>query len=91
MGEVALTHQVIGVKGFLDVGVMNAHGNAHQHVLWTLSDFTVELEQVGALERLESKVVIVVVSAVIDVVVEHIGVGHDHVVDLFGDERRMLV
>ena len=87
VSEVSLTHQVIGAEGFLDVSVMNAHGDAHQHVLWTLSNLAIQLEQVGALKRLESEVVIVVVSAVIDVIVEHIGIGHNDIVDFFGDER----
>ena len=91
VGEVALTHQVIGLKGFLDVAVVNPNGDTHQHVLWTLSDLTIKLEQVGALQRLEAEVVVVVVSAVVDAVVEHIGIGHDDVVDFFRDERCMLL
>ena len=91
MGEVALAHQVVGVEGFLDVGVVNTDRHTHQHVLRAFSHFTVELEQVGALQGLESEVIVVVVSTVVDVVVEHIGVGHDDLVHLFGDERSVLV
>ena len=77
VGEVALAHQVVGVERFLKVRVMNAHGHTHQHVLGSLGHFAVELEQIGALKGLETKVVVVVVSAVVDVVVEQIGIGHD--------------
>ena len=91
MGEVALAHQIVGVEGFLDVGVVNTDRHPHQHVLWAFSHFTVQFEQVGALQGLESEVIVVVVSTVVDVVVEHIGVGHDDLVHLFGDERSVLV
>ena len=81
VSEVAFAHQVVGVECLLDVGVVNADGHAHQHVLWTLCDFAVELEKVRTLEGLESKVVVGVITAVVDVVVENIGVGHDDFVD----------
>ena len=70
--------------------MVDAHGHAHQHVLRALGHFAVEAEQVGALERLEAEVVVVVIAAVVDVPVEALGVGHDDGVDLFGDERGVL-
>ena len=91
MGEVALTHQVVGVERFLDVGVVDANSDTHEHVLRSFSHLTVEFEQVGALQGLETEVVVVVVSLVIDVVVEYLGVGHDDLVDFLGDERSVLV
>ena len=91
VGEVALAHQVVGVEGFLDVGVVNAHRHAHQHVLRSLSHLAVEFEQVGALEGLESEVVVVVVAVVVDVIVEHLGVRHDDLIHFLRDERCVLV
>jgi len=35
---------------------MDADGNAHQHVLWTFDDLTVDLQQVRPLQRLQNHV-----------------------------------
>ena len=91
MGEVALAHQVVGLECLFDVGVVDSDGHAHQHVLRAFSDFAVELEEVGTLKGLESKVVVGVISAVVNVVVENIGVGHDDLVDFLRNQRSVLV
>ena len=63
----------------------------HQHVLRALCDFSVEFQEVRALEGLEPKVIVVVIPLVVDVVVQNIGVGHDDFVDLCRDEGGVLV
>ena len=91
MSKVALTHQVVGVEGLLDVGVMNTDSHAHEHVLRTLGDLAIKFEQIGTLKGLETKVVVIVVPCVVDVVVENIGVGHDDLVNFLGNQWRMLL
>ena len=91
MGEVALAHQIVRLKRLLDVVVVDSHGHTHQHVLGALGHFAVQAKQVRALKGLEAKIVVVVVTAVIDVVVEHLGVGHDDIVHFLGNEGGVLV
>ena len=91
VGEITLAHQIVGLERLLDVGVVDSNGHAHQHVLRALCDFSVEFQEVRALEGLEPKVIVVVISLVVDVVVQNIGVGHDDFVDLCRDEGGVLV
>ena len=91
MSKVALTHQVVGLQCFLDVVVVNTNRYPEQHVLGTFCNNTVETKEVRALEGLESKVIVVVITAVVDVVVEHFGVGHDDFMNFLRDEGGVLV
>ena len=90
VSEVALRHQVVGAKRAVDVLVVDAHGHAHEHVLGALGHLAVEAKQVGALERLEAEVVVIVIAAVVDVPVEALRVGHNDGVHIFRNERRVL-
>ena len=91
MSKVSLTHQVIGVERFLNVAVVDTDGHTHQHVLRSFSDHTVEFQKVRTLKGLETKVVVVVITLVIDVIVENLGVCHDDFIHFFGNEGSMLV
>lgn len=53
--EPALRHVVVGVHSSLDVLSVNANGNSHKHVLGSLSNLSIKLEQVGTLKRFEAK------------------------------------
>ena len=55
MGEVAVRHEVVGLEDALDVVAVDAHRDAHDHVLRALSDTAVDAEEVGALERFEAE------------------------------------
>ena len=83
MGEIALTHQIIGVKGLLEVSMVDANGYSHEHMLRALSDLTVEFEKIGALKGLETEVVVIVVPGIVDVIVKEICVCHDDVKHFF--------
>jgi hypothetical protein len=45
---------------------MNAHRDPHQHLLWTLCNLSIDLEEIGPLQSLEAKVVVVPISPVLD-------------------------
>lgn len=68
---------------------MDADGDAHEHVLGAFGDAAVDAEEVGALERLEAKVVVVEVAVVDDGAVEGLRVGHDSLVRLVGNHGRL--
>ncbi len=50
--------------------LVDAHGHAHEHVLRPLHHLAVDAQQVGALQRLEAKVVVVKVAVVADLAVQ---------------------
>ena len=60
MREVAFGHEVVGLNDAIYVVAMNADCHSHDHVLRTLSDATVDSEEVGPFESLETKAVIVI-------------------------------
>ena len=82
VGKPALRHQVVGLDCALDVVLVDADGDAHEHVLRTLGDLAVELQQVRALERLEAEVVVVEVAVVDDGRIQLLGVGFDDLHDV---------
>eukprot|EP00624_Nannochloropsis_granulata_P007019 evm.model.NODE_5931_length_8511_cov_32.465752.1 len=65
---------------------MDANGHAHDHVLGSLHDDAVHLEQVGLLQRLETEIVVVEVPIVDNGRINTLLVGHDNVVHVLGDE-----
>ena len=90
VGKVPLAHEIVGFEGFGDVFVVDTNGNSQQHVLRTLCDFTVQAEQVGTLECLETEVIVVVITGVINVIVERFCVFHNDAIDFLRNERSML-
>lgn len=44
MSEVALGHKIISLDSGVNVAAVNAHSNAHQHLLRTLSDLAIEAQ-----------------------------------------------
>ena len=81
---------MVGLDHRVDVALVDAEGDAHQHLLRPLRDLAVHLLQVRLLERLEAEVVVLEVAVVDDRAVEPLGVLGDDVADLVGDERRVL-
>jgi hypothetical protein len=47
VGEILLGHVMVRLDGGRDVGLVDADGNAHEHVLRALDDLSVHLEEVG--------------------------------------------
>ena len=91
MREVALAHEVVGSERFVNIAVVDAHGDPHEHVLRAFNDLPVQLEQVGTLDGLETEVIVVVIATVVDMAVQSVSVGHDDFVNFLGDERGMFV
>ena len=59
----------------LDVVTVNAHGHTHEHVLRALHHLAVDTKQVGALQRLEAKVVVVEIAVIDNFGVQALGIG----------------
>lgn len=57
VGEVSLGHEVVGLDGLLPVFAVDSTGDSHQHVLRSLSNSSVDSQQVTPLERLETEAV----------------------------------
>jgi hypothetical protein len=55
MSEASLGHEVISLKGAIDISTMNADGYPHDHVLRTLCDTTIDSQEVGSLQSLEAE------------------------------------
>lgn len=55
--EEALRHELVRLDRGVDVGLVDADGDAHVHLLRALPDCAADLEEVGALEGLEAEVV----------------------------------
>ena len=55
MGEVTFGHEVVGLDSAINVVLVDANGDSHEHVLRSLCCPSVDLEQVRTLEGLESK------------------------------------
>ena len=51
MGEVFETHKVVSLDGSFDVGTMDTECYSHEHLLRSLDDLTVHLEQVSPLNE----------------------------------------
>ena len=90
VSEVALTHQIISFESLWDVFVVDTNCNTHQHVLWSFCNLAIQTQKIGTLEGLESKVIVIVVTGVVDVIVENIGVVHDNFEDFFRNQGRVL-
>jgi hypothetical protein len=57
MREVSFGHQIICLNDPVDVIAMYPYSNTHYHVLWTLGDTSINTQEVGALEGLESEAI----------------------------------
>ena len=56
MREQLLRHHVVGLDGGVDVFAVDADRHPHQHVLRTLDNLAVDLQQVAALQGFEPEV-----------------------------------
>ena len=70
MGEPHFRHQIICFKGGFKIIQMDSEGTSHEHVLWSLNNFSLGLEKVTPLESLEAKEVVVEVSGVVQLSVD---------------------
>ena len=89
-GEEALGEEVVRLQYAIEVVQVDAHGNAHEHVLRPLGDLAVQLQQVGLLQRLEAGVVEFEVPVVQYGAVQYVPVGHHHLIYVLRHEGRRL-
>lgn len=61
---------------------MDADGNSHEHVLWSLNWSATHSEQVGSFECLESEEIIGIVSFVVDPLLYLLMIVHDDLIDI---------
>jgi hypothetical protein len=55
MCEVAFGHEMICGEDSVDICTMDTDSDAHDHVLWSISDTTVDLEQIRSLESFKAE------------------------------------
>lgn len=70
--EILHAHEVVSLEGGVDVIAMNADGDAHEHMLWSLDGLAIDLHQVRSLQSLEAKVVVLIVSIMDDRAVQFV-------------------
>lgn len=87
MGEHSLTHQVISLEGVLQVVSMDTDRDSHKHLLGTLNDLVLDLEQVRPLKSLKPEEIIVKVSLVVNFVLNSLSMLLVDLVDLLGQKR----
>jgi hypothetical protein len=62
MSKPKFAHEIICCKGRLKIVQMDAERASHQHVLWSLYNLSIDLEQIASFQRFEAKEVIVKIS-----------------------------
>lgn len=87
MREPLLRHEVVGLEGSFQVGDVDADRASHQHVLGSLGNLAIHLEQVGLLERLEPEEVVLKVARKVYLSVDSLVVVSDDVVDFRREQR----
>jgi hypothetical protein len=55
MGEISFGHEIVGLNDPVNVSTMNPYSNTHNHVLWALSDTSIDTKEIRALEGLETE------------------------------------
>lgn len=91
MREVLAGHQVISLHNLLDVIIVNANGDPHDHMLRSLCNFAIQAKEVRSLQSLEAEILIIEVTVVYDGGVELFGMFHDSLVRSLGDHGRSLL
>ena len=91
MCEPSVGQIVVRLDRCIEIAAVDAARYAHEHVLRSLDDVAVDAQQVRALERLESKVVVLEVAVIDNRTVESVTIGHDESVHIVGDQRRLLL
>ena len=86
VNEPPLTHQIVRIHSSINIFLVNAHRNAHEHVLRALDQLAIDAQQVGPLQSLESEVVVVKITIVDDLRIKTLSVARNDVVDVVGDE-----
>ena len=88
MGEPLLTHQVVRLEGSLQVRHVDADRAPHEHVLRSLHNLAIHLQEIGSLQRLEAEKVILEVTGVVNHFIYALIVVLNDLQDVIGQERR---
>lgn len=86
MGEPLQTDHIVSADCRLDIGLMNANGDTHDHLLWSLTNQTMDFEKVGFLKGLVTEEVVIPVSLVVDNRIESFLVVLDDIIYILCDE-----
>ena len=71
--------------------MVNTDRNTHEHVLRSFSNLSIESKEIRAFKGLETKIVVIEISVVIDVIVQNLSVGHDDIIDFSGNQWSMFL
>lgn len=66
MSEELARHEVVSLKDTLNIVTPDADSHTHDHVLGTLNNLAINLEEVGSLKSLEAKVLVLEVTVIDD-------------------------
>ena len=86
MSEELLGEQFIGLKSSYKIFFVDTYGYPHQQMLWSFSWDSIYPEEITSFQSLETKVVIVVVSLIIDDFLYGFSVGLYNIVHILGDQ-----
>lgn len=86
-----LRHEIISLDSAINISAMNTNSDSHQHMLRSLDSSSINLEQIGLLERLEPEIVVVEVAIVDNRRVDSVRVGLNHVAEFLGHERLVFL
>ena len=85
MREQLFRHHVVRVDSVIDVLAVDPDGHPHQHLLRSLGNFPVDLEQIRPFKSFETKILVAEIAVVDDGGVETVRVLLDDLVMLLGD------
>jgi hypothetical protein len=80
-----LTQKIVSVNSAGDITFMDTNGYSHHHVLRSLNNFTMNLEEVCSLKSFVAKEVVVPVSLVHNCIIECLLVGLDNIVNILSN------
>lgn len=64
MSEELARHEVVSLEDTLNIVTPDADSHTHDHVLGTLNNLAINLEEVGSLKSLEAKVLVLEVTVI---------------------------
>ena len=86
MSKPTLGEQVVGLNSRFDIMLVDTNSNTHKHVLRAFYYTAIHTEEVGTLESLETKVIVIKITIVDDFRVETFLVVHDNLENIFSDQ-----
>ena len=90
VSKVFFGHEIVRVDGRLYIIAVDAHSDAHQHMLRTFGGKIVDFQEIGTFEGFETKEIVVEITIVNDGRVESVGVFLNVSQSFFGDHGRVF-